>query len=236
MVYGARDFAGEPLFWAVARLIARGGMAAVTVRAAAAEAGCSVGFMRHYYDNKSLMLACTYELVMDAQLRRMEEILWARREPFFNPTPAAPLGPALAAELMATCLNLGDQQELLVAVQLSYHALAQHDATVGEAVSSYHGRLQEDCAKILREAGVPPSALKQEAVDLWVLLIGLTALVPGLATEDTEDTENPETRIASVTPEQVEGILCRHLEAAVARHSTARQSTARHSTAEVNDR
>lgn len=225
MVYGARDFAGEPLYWAVARLIARGGMTAVTVRAAAAEAGCSVGFMRHYYDNKSLMLACTYELVMDAQLRRMEEILWARREPFFNPTPAEPLGPALAAELLATCLNLGDQQQLLVAVQLSYHALAHHDGTVGEAVSSYHGRLQEDCMKILREAGVPPSALEQEAVDLWVLMIGLTALIPGLATEDSEDPEDAEKRITSITPEQVTGILHRHLEATAARHTRALDGT-----------
>ena len=231
MVYGARDFAGEPLFWAVARLIARGGMAAVTVRAAAAEAGCSVGFMRHYYDNKTLMLACTYELVMDAQLRRMEEILWARREPFFNPTPAAPLGPALAAELLAACLIQGEQREHLVAVQLSYHALAHHDGTVGEAASSYHGRLREDCMKILREAGVPPSALEQEAVDLWVLLIGLTALIPGLATEDPENPESPGTRITCVTPEQVEEILRRHLTAAVARHSTAPYSTG-----EVNDR
>ena len=57
MAYGARDFAGEPLYWAVARLIARGGMSAVTVRAAAAEAGCSVGFMRHYYDVYSLLAA-----------------------------------------------------------------------------------------------------------------------------------------------------------------------------------
>jgi hypothetical protein len=149
------------------------------------------------------------------------------REPFFNPTPAEPLGPALAAELLATCLNLGDQQQLLVAVQLSYHALAHHDGTVGEAVSSYHGRLQEGSIKILREAGVPPTALEQEAVDLWVLMIGLTALIPGLATEDPENPEtHPGTRITSITPEQVEVILRRHLEAAVARHSTA----------EVNDR
>lgn len=226
MVYGARDFAGEPLYWAVARLIGRGGMPAVTVRAAAAEAGCSVGFMRHYYDNKSLMLACTYELVVEAQLRRTEEILWARREPVLNPTPAEPLGPELAAELLATCLNPGDQQQLLLAVQLSYHALARHDRTLGGAVSSYHGRLQEDCMKVLREAGVPTSALEQEAVDLWVLMIGLTALIPGLATEDPEDPESAETRITSITPEQVEGILRRHLASAVARHSTA----------EVNDR
>jgi AcrR family transcriptional regulator len=222
MVYGARDFAGEPLYWAVARLIARGGMPAVTVRAAAAEAGCSVGFMRHYYDTKSLMLACTYELVTDAQLRGLEETLWARREPLFNPTPAEPLGPELAAELLATCLNQGEQQQLLVAVQLSYHALAHHDVTVGEAVSSYHGRLLEDCMKVLREAGVPTSALKDEAVDLWVLVIGLTALIPGLATEDPEDSEE---RITSITPEQVEGILRRHLAAAVARHATALDGT-----------
>jgi hypothetical protein len=157
---------------------------------------------------------------MDAQLRAMEEILWARREPVFNPTPADPLGPQLAAELLATCLNQGEQRELLVAVQLSYHALAQHDARVGEAVSSYQRRLQEDCLKVLREAGVPERALQAEAVDLWVLVTGLTALIPGLAAEASGK------RVTSITPEQLTGILRRHLEAAVARHSTA----------EVNDR
>lgn len=217
MVYGARDFAGEPLYWAVARLIARGGMPAVTVRAAAAEAGCSVGFMRHYYDNKSLMLACTYEMVTDVQLRRMEETLWARRMPVLNPIPAEPLGPERAAALLATCLNLGEQWKLLVTVQLSYHALAQHDAKVGEVVWSYHGRLREDCMKVLREAGLPDSALAEEAVDLWVLMTGLTALIPGLATDDPED---PGRTIGSLAPEQVEGILRRHLQAAVARHVT----------------
>ncbi|WP_198652293.1 TetR/AcrR family transcriptional regulator [Nocardioides allogilvus] len=217
MVYGARDFAGEPLFWAVARLIHRGGMSAVTVRAAAAEAGCSVGFMRHYYDNKSMLLACTYELVMDAQLHRLEEILWARKGmPEMFPTgapPEEPLGPARAAELLATCLDQGEQRELLVGVQLSFHALAHHDGVLGGPVSSYHRRLQEDCMHVLREAGVPAPAIEAEAVDLWTLVIGLTALIPGLATED------PGRRIGSLTSEQVVGALRRHLEAAVARHA-----------------
>ena len=75
--------------------------------------------------------------------------------------------------------------------------------------------------KVLREAGVPTTALEQEAVDLWVLMIGLTALIPGLATEDPEE---PEKRLTSITPEQVTGILRRHLKAAVARHTPALDS------------
>ena len=78
--------------------------------------------------------------------------------------------------------------------------------------------------KVLREAGVPESALEQEADDLWVLVIGLTALVPGLATED------PEEKVAGVTPEEIEGILRRHLEAAVARHHSAPDGPALDST------
>ena len=215
MAYGARDFAGEPLYWAVARLIGQGGMQAVTVRAAAAEAGCSVGFMRHYYNNKSAMLACTYELVTDTQLRSLEETLFARRATVFNTEPAAPLGPALAGELLASYLTLGEGWRLLVAVQLSYHALAQHDGTVGEAVASHHSRLREVCAAVLREAGVPDAALKSEADDLWVLVIGLTALVPGLASEGSD------ARQTRLTPEQVEQILRRHLEAALSRQAGA---------------
>lgn len=226
MVYGARDFAGVPLYWAVARLIGRGGMSAVTVRAAAAEAGCSVGFMRHYYDNKTLMLACAFELIADEQLRRLEEVLWARREPLFNPVPPEQLGPGPAAELLVSCLNLG-VDTFLVSVQSSYLELARHDAAIGGAVSSYHGRLREDCMKVLREAGVPRCALEQEAIDLWVLLIGLMALVPGLAAEDPDDPDDPDDpeargdRTAGLAMPQVEAIVRRHLEAAVARHGGA---------------
>jgi len=202
-------------------------MQAVNVRAAAAEARCSVGFMRHYYDTKSLLLACTYELVTDTQLRGLEEVFFARREPSLSSTPWTPLGPERAAELLVTYLDLGEAWQFLVGVQLSFHALAQHDATVGEAVGSHHRRLRSDCMAVLREAGVPDAALKDEAEDLWVLLIGLTVLVPGLATDDGES------RLTSLAPERLVGIVRRHLEAAVAR--TTAEDT-RCWTKQVNDR
>lgn len=208
----ARDFAGEPLFMAAARIIGRGGMESLTVRALAAEAGCSVGFMRHYYARKSMLLACAYELVADAQLRRTEEVLWARTEPLFNPTPAEPLGPPLAAELLARCLDLGEDQ-FLIGAQMSFQSFAQHDGDVGDAVWRYHGRLQEVAMKVLREAGVPNAALAEEATDLWVLMMGLTALLPDLASKDSDVTST------NITHEQVVAVLCRHLEAAVARNS-----------------
>ena len=50
-------------------------------------------------------------------------------------------------------------------------------------------------------------------MDLSALLIGLMTLRADLATED------PDTSCASVAPDEVAGILCRHLEAAVARHA-----------------
>lgn len=215
MGYGGRDFAGEPLYWAVARLIGRGGMQAVTVRAAAAEAGCSVGFMRHYYDSKSLMLACTYGLVTDTQLRELGEVLFFHQQSPLQTTPHQPLGPGAAAELLSSYLVLPDGLQHLVAVQLSFHALGQHDGLVGRAVSCHHEHLREICVRVLREAGVPTAALPDEALDLQALVIGLTVLVPGLASDD------PEERFSGPTGEQVEGILRRHLEAALARHEAA---------------
>jgi len=143
----------------------------------------------------------------------LEETLFARRAPLFNPTPPEPLSPAAAAQLLTSYLVLGEGWQLLVAVQLSYHALAQHDGVIGEAVAQHHGRLMEDCRGVLQETGLPAAALEQEALDLWNVVIGLTVLVPGLATED------PEARWTCLTPKQVEQILRRHLEAAVARHS-----------------
>ena len=107
------------------------------------------------------MLACTYELVVDEQLRRLEEILWSRRQPLFNPTPAEPLGPEAAAELLVTFLDLGEEQQFLIDVQLHFLAHALYDEQLGGQVSSYHGRLREDCMKVLREAGVPDPRSRQ---------------------------------------------------------------------------
>ncbi len=81
---------------------------------------------------------------------------------------------------------------------------------------------------VLREAGVPDTALEEEGHDLWVLLIGLTVLVPGLASDDGESS-----RHTSVAPEQLVGIIQRHLEAAVARSKPA---DARCWTKQVNGR
>lgn len=215
MPHGARDLAGEPLYWAVARLIHRGGMPAVTVRAAAAEARCSVGFMRHYYDTKSLMLACTYALVTDTQFRPLEEILFARRQPILNPVLPARLDAEQAADLLVTYLGLGHGPSFLIGVQLSFLATAQHDGPMGEEVGSHLGRLREDCLAVLEEVGIPRPALEDEAEGLWVLMVGLTALVPGLATED------PEERQTNVAPERVRGIVHRHLEGVVARTGVA---------------
>lgn len=212
MANRGHDFAGVPLYWAVARVIDRGGMHALTVRAAAAEAGCSVGFMRHYYDTKSLLLACTYGLVTDTQLRDLEGFLSVRRRDFVGQAPLEPLGAERAAELLATYLTLPEGWQLLVGVQLSFLALAQHDVAVADAVGSHHARLREVCATALSESGVPVAALEEEAQDLWVLLIGLTSLVPGLATED------PDRRHVRITPDKVTDILRRHLQAAAFRH------------------
>lgn len=215
MAYGARDLAGEPFYWAVARLIDRGGLPALTVRAAAAEAGCSVGFMRHYYNSKSLMLACTYALVTDTQFRPIEEILFARRHPILNPMPPERLDPEQAADLLVAYLGLGQGPNFLIGVQLSFMAMAQHDGPMGEEVGAHLGRLRENCQAVLEEVGIPRSALQDEAEGLWVLMVGLTALVPGLATQD------PDKRQTGIQPERVSGVVRRHLEAVVARTGAA---------------
>lgn len=215
MGYGGRDLAGEPLYWAVARVIDRGGMPALTVRAAAAEAGCSVGFMRHYYDTKSAMLACSYALVTDTQLRPLEEVLFARRQPILNPVPPARLDCEQAADLLVTYLGLGRGPSYLVGVQLSFLAAAQHDPCLGEEVGAHLGRLRERCCAVLEEVGISRSALEDEAEGLWVVMVGLMSLVPGLATQD------PEARQTSVDPDRVRGIVRRHLEGVVARTGAA---------------
>lgn len=218
-------------------------MPAVTVRAAAAEAGCSVGLMRHYYDTKSLMLACTYELVIDAQLRAIRSLLFARRNRVMSPIPPPALTPADGARLLSSYLGLEGLQ-FLVGVQLSFLAMGQHDAPVGAAVASHHGGLQEICAVVLEESGVPADVVAEESEGLWVLLVGLTAIVPGLAVAAEEDAAEEDAaeedaaeeddgptvaRHRLLSDQQVEGVLRRHLAAVVARHTPSLAH-------EVNDR
>lgn len=215
---GGRDLAGEPLFWAIVRLVHRGGMPAVTVRAAAAEAHCSVGLMRHYYDTKSVMLACAYELVVHAQLWAFRNVLLGRRNRILSPVPPEPLTPERAARLLVGHLGLDRSTDMLVGVQVDFLALGRHDGRVGEAVASHLGGLRELCVVVLEECGVPAPAVAEEGTDLWALLVGLTALVPGLAVEGDEE-ESLAAREALLTAEAVESAVRRHLEGVAARHA-----------------
>src|ERR687896_126363 len=55
----------EQLAAALWRLVMREGIEAVSVRRVAAEAGCSTGSLRHYFETRSELLAFAMELVVE---------------------------------------------------------------------------------------------------------------------------------------------------------------------------
>ena len=110
--------------------------------------------------------------------------------------------------------------------------MAHHDGPVGEAVASHQRGLREICAVVLEESGIPAHAVAEESAGLWVLLVGLTAVVPGLARDVEPDSDrdpdsndvDPDTgraaiaRQALLSPDEVEAVVLRHLEGIAARH------------------
>ncbi len=55
----------EAIANALWRLVTRDGVEAASIRKVAAEAGCSAGSLRHYFDSQSQLLAFAMELVID---------------------------------------------------------------------------------------------------------------------------------------------------------------------------
>lgn len=151
---------------AVWRLIERRGVASVTIRDIAAEAGVSAGILSHYFADKSA--------IMDYALRRAHAEVFD----FVENTDAH--GLAALREYLAACLPLDEGRMQLAIIEVSFWGLAIGDEVLSAAVTdefqSWKSRVLDLIADAVHRQELRPSAMKNAAlVDrLRLIMDGVT--------------------------------------------------------------
>lgn len=153
---------------ALLAVVRRDGVGAVSVRSVAAEAGLSVGSMRHTAASQSELVAFAMEAVAERVARRVADRSsgWTRQMP-----------PALddLAGLCGEVLPLDPERLAEASVWLELVTLGRTDPRLGAVSEEAHVGLRRIVDRVV--AGVVPGAgsarLEHEAVRLHALLDGL---------------------------------------------------------------
>ncbi|MDQ1205269.1 TetR/AcrR family transcriptional regulator [Microbacterium sp. SORGH_AS_0862] len=173
---GGRELTARQIELADAALtiIARDGMAALSFRSVAAEAGCSLGAVQKAFPRKERMLAAAF-----ARLREQSVAL----------PPDAPGRPTLRSWLVSLILNILPLDEHRRSAQRQCEAFAHgaaSDSTIRAAVSESDAQLRGLLASLVlraREEREIPAHIDPEAT-AWAVL----ALTQGVATQLSYDT------------------------------------------------
>jgi TetR/AcrR family transcriptional regulator, transcriptional repressor of bet genes len=157
------------------RLMARGGMEAVTMRHVAADAGMSLGQVQHYFASKDALLTFAYDLVTDRVATRVS--LRDDPHPDEDPEPREVIRNALVE-----MLPLDDERTLDAHVWFAFLAKAAVAPEVAAHLRKTHADLEDLIVDQLRRGqhrGVVAVGLDpvREARTLLAVLDGLTAHV-----------------------------------------------------------
>ena len=174
----------EELAAALWRLVMREGIEAVSVRRVAAEAGCSTGSLRHYFETRSELLAFAMELVVERVSARVAS------------PPAGLDRRAIAEWALQQVLPVDAERRAEAQVWLAFTARALVDPDLHELRGRAHAGLRGLCASALELIGAPASATQAER---------LHALVDGLALHAVLDP-------GVTTPERQAELLAAHLD------------------------
>ena len=142
------------------RVLARSGLDGLTMRAIAAEAGCTTGLVTHYFASKRELVSAALDHIRAAHDER------ARARIAGDPSdPAAAL-----AEL----LPLDEQRASELRVWLGFYAAAVADTQLRRQHAQIYADWRAELAAGLHNAGVPAGPDQEELVDhLVVALNGL---------------------------------------------------------------
>lgn len=157
----------EEIATAAWRVILHRGISAVSVRTVAAEAGLSVGSVRHVFASQSQLLAFAMELVIDRAEARIMAL----------PERAAPVETmeAIAVEL----LPLDEERRSEMEVYLALFAVTGADPKLIETRAEVWGRVHAGCRTIVTRladaTSVTEEQVKQEVIRLHALVDGLAA-------------------------------------------------------------
>lgn len=150
----------EELATALWRLVVREGVEAASLRRVAAEAGWSMGSLRHYFETQGDLLHFAMELVT----RRVTERIGALV------LPADPRAATLA--LMEEIVPLDDERRAEMHVWLAFSVRAASDPALRRLRDDNHRALRDLCRQCVEALGVADPEAEAER---------LHALVDGLA-------------------------------------------------------
>ncbi len=174
---------------ATARLIARGGLGAATMRDVAAEAGLTTGSVTHYFTDKRELLLFT----LNASLERRR----GRRASSAVVSPSV----ALRASLEGA-LPLDDDRRRHWMVTLAFCALAAGDPDLAAVQRSAYREFRDTVAAQLVECGFAAKRAKCDAE--WLI-----AVVDGVAVQALFDRESwPATRQSAMLQQALASIEC----------------------------
>ena len=172
------------------RVVHRGGVGQATVRAVAAEAGCSPGSLRHYFPAQAELIAFAMEVVSERVRERITAL-----------EPHGEVGAAVE-QLLEQVLPLDDERRTEMEVWLAFSARAQADAALRAQRDEMHQALHafvRGCVDALSEAGLLRGGLTPELeVDR------LHALIDGLALHGIADP-------VTMSPDRTREVLRCHL-------------------------
>ena len=172
---------------AAARLIARGGLGAVTMRDVATEAGLTTGSVTHYFSDKRELLLFT----LNTSLERRR----GRRNAVANVGPAVALQASLDGALPLDADRLRHWM-----VTIAFCTLAAGDAELAAAQRDAYREFRNTVTAQLVQCGLPAAAAQREAERL-------IAVVDGVAMQALFDTDSwPAARQSAVLADALAGL------------------------------
>ena len=172
---------------AAARLIARGGLGAVTMRDVATEAGLTTGSVTHYFSDKRELLLFT----LNTSLERRR----GRRNAVANVGPAVALQASLDGALPLDADRLRHWM-----VTIAFCTLAAGDAELAAAQRDAYREFRNTVTAQLVQCGLPAAAAQREAERL-------IAVVDGVAMQALFDTDSwPAARQSGVLADALAGL------------------------------
>lgn len=157
------DARRQSLIEATARVLAEKGAAGVSVRAICAEAGVSVGLLRHYFASVSDAIAETYRWTGTEIDRALEAAVAAA-----GPDPRARLIAYLAANFRPPIATPD-----LLATYVAFWSLTRSDPAVAAVRADVYGTFRLGLEERLR-------AYRPDLANLSLAAVALTALIDGL--------------------------------------------------------
>lgn len=168
----ARD-GRQRLAEALTRVVARGGISGVSVRAVASEAGVSGGTVQHYFPTRAAMIRYAMEWISDRVEQRLSGVArWGEVREWTR-------------QILLELLPLDEQRQREHAVWLAFVAHAGTDTSLADLRRRTNVKLHELYARIVRaRRSLPPAAaptadaadadVAQDALLLQAMLDGLS--------------------------------------------------------------